>query len=139
MFKIAKRITALGLAAVTALMSGITANAASKPFTGTSGYKVTFDLSASVSTYSGAMRRLDVDAIQRNVNNQPYVYPHIYMKGILYTSEATNYISEKTQNDVCDGNIIVTGSAGNTTGHGYGEFHAYGCEVYGDVYGSIDV
>jgi len=134
-----KRFVAFGLAVMTILTLCVTANAAStsRYFVGQTGYKLTFKLSANAYTVASAAYRLEVDA--EEIHNKPYYYLSLYVKGVLYGRSSENSVNDKTFSNAYKGNIIVSRGTGDCDGYGFGNFHAYGNDNYGEVYGTVNL
>ncbi len=119
------------------LTLGVAASAADKTFTGTSGYKLSFTMQANVYTVAGAMYKLDVHV--EEVGSNPYYYPSIYVKGVLYGNGTTNSVNDKTFTNTYYGDVSVSRGTGDCSGIGYGNFRASGNSAYGDVYGTLPI
>lgn len=134
-----KRITALSLATVMTLGFCLTANAATakKTFTGTSGYRLQFELTVSSQTVASAIYQLKASTKETGTN--PYYYPHIYVKGVLYGIGTQNSVQERTFDNAYSGEVIVSRDDNDCDGYGFGTFQAYGNTAYGNVTGTVRV
>lgn len=137
MKKLIKKIIGLGLVVAVALTLCVTASAKTEYYTGNSGYKLQFKISASVSTLAGAAYLLNVEATE--LGAKPYYYPSLYVNAVLYGTDSTNSTNSKTFTNAVSGNISVSRGVGDCSGRGYGSFRAYGNTAYGDVSGSVYV
>lgn len=139
MKKMIRRITAAVLAATTAMAIGLTASAdttKSEPFTGSDGYKRTFDLTVTRRTLAGAAYRLDVSTKENG--SQPYKFSSITVKAILFGNNTTNSVAENKVEDDYEGSVSVSRGVSISKGTGEGSFKAYD-RTYGTVVGSLDI
>ncbi len=132
-----KKILAGVIAAAMAstLCLSVSAASNSETFTGTTGYKIEFQLDVSTRVIAGAVYQLTAHA--EELGSKPYYYPKLNIKAVLYGTGSTNSVSDRTFENSFEGEVDVTRGSEECAGKGYGYFHAYGNAAYGDVSGTV--
>ena len=114
---------------------GVNATTTSKDFTGSSGYKLTFTLTLDFTEPGSAAYSLVTTAKEKRA--QPYFYPSIWVKAVLYASSGSDSTAENTVSNNYEASVSVLRGNNVATGKGYGQFLASGNSTYGNVSGSL--
>lgn len=138
MKKIVKRITAVILAAATAMALGLTASAGSNDGTFYNpDRKIKYKLTVSSVTIAGAVYQLTASV--EGLNDPACVYANLWVKAVLNGNNTSNTVNETTFHNTSTGKVVVTRPVSDCRGAGYGEFECSGTKEYGNISGYVPV